>query len=96
MAITLSRLVFEIFTTYIFRPHVKEVSATFDGHKATLTGEFDFQYVASYYCSIVTIAVQCTVVELGHGTERRTHGRIEALLNVPTLVADNSTQDGLN
>jgi len=45
---TLSRLVFEIFTTYIYRPHLKDVSATFDGHKATLTGEFDFQYVVSY------------------------------------------------
>jgi len=38
----LSRLVFEILTTYFF--DLNEVLATSDSHMATLTGEFDFQH----------------------------------------------------
>jgi len=39
-----------------------------------LTSAFDFQHGASYLCSIVTIALKCTVLSWGHGTDRQTDG----------------------
>jgi len=57
----------------------------FDGAVlATLTSGFDFQRGISYWCSVVTIAIKCTVVELdawNRQTDRRTDGRIAVLLN---------------
>jgi len=71
----------------VYCPHVSDtispmpVSATAGGCMATLTSGFDFQRGISYQCFIVTIALKCTVSELGmRQTVRQTHGRIAALL----------------
>jgi len=39
---------------------------------AVLTSGFDFQHATFCYISIVTIAIKCTVFELGHATASQT------------------------
>jgi len=79
-----TRLVFEILT-YVF------------GHKVAKYGRADkwvrfsawyWFHGVSYWCSVVTVALKCTVLGWGHETDRRRDRWIPALLSAPsTLVA---------
>jgi len=53
------------------------VSATSGDHTAMLTSGFDSQHGVSYSCSIVTIALKCTVFELRDETDRLTDGQMD-------------------
>ena len=39
---------------------------------ATLTRGFELQHI---WCSVITVALKCTVFELGHGTDRQMDGQ---------------------
>jgi len=64
-------------------------SLTFRTAMLTDSG-FDFKHVVSYWWSLTTISLKCTVVEPGNGTDRqtdrRTDGRIAASLNAAPTV----------
>jgi len=83
----------EILTAKYFK--VEAVSGTSGGHKGTLTGEFDFHYEISCWCSVVTICLKHAVFDVvawDRQTDRQTDGPIatSASLNARYITGGGS------
>jgi len=66
-------------------------SAISGGCTATMTSGLDFQHWVSYYSAGVTISLNCTVYTGMGQTDRRTDGRIAALVKAPLKVEINQS-----
>ena len=71
-----------------YEPSLTTLFSPSSGLMATVTSGFYFQYGFSYYDSIITTSVKCTVVELDAFDRQRDGqmgGQIAGFLNAPYL-----------